>query len=686
MLDSGSWIVAVDVGGTFTDAVALARDGRLRVAKVPSTPDDASRGLADAIEELSAAGVDPGGVTLLSHGTTVATNAVLTGRLGRAILLATEGFRDVLGYRSGSRPDIYSLEPGRPSEFVRRRDRIEVRERLSSRGEAVVPLSPQEIERVVEEVRRLGPEAVAVSFLFSYVDDRHERRLGDALRRALPGTPVTLSAEVAREFREYPRTATVALNAGLRPVVGRYVLEARARAEAMGIAAPFLVMQSNGGCVPAERAERDAHRLVLSGPAGGVTGVVALGARYGIENLISLDMGGTSLDVCLVQGGEPPVVPVQTVDAHPILCPSVDIHTVGAGGGSIAHVDRAGRLRLGPESAGADPGPAAYGHGGKQATVTDAHVAAGTLGRGTPLAGRLALEEDAARDAVGRVADSLGLSLAEATRGILAITMAQITRALRRVSVERGIDPRSFTMVAFGGAGPLHAGMALRELGLGSVLVPLRPGLFSAEGLVAADLRIDESQTVLLPLEASRFPEVLEWYRETGRRLVTQLREDGVPRSHTRLQAAADCRYLGQGYELNVLLRSTSAVGLRALRDDFDELHRSVYGHASSEEPVELVAVRLSAFGALDRPEQPEIRRGGARPPAEAKTGERRVLVPSQSRAVRAPVYGRTLLKAGNRIGGPAVVEQMDSTTLILEGQLARVDAHGNMWVTEARR
>ncbi len=352
---------------------------------------------------------------------------MLTGALGRVVLLATEGFRDVLGYRSGSRPDIYSLEPARPSELVRRRDRLEVKERLSSGGEAIVPLGRLEIERVVEEVRGLAPEAVAVGFLFSYVDDLHERRLGDALRRALPGIPVTLSAEVAREFREYPRIATAALNAGLRPVVGRYLLEARARVKAIGITAPFLVMQSNGGCVPTERAEREAHRLVLSRPGRGVTGVVALGSRYGLEDLISLDMGGTSLDVCLVQGGMPPVVPVQTVDAHPILCSSVDIHTVGAGGGSIAFVDRAGRLRVGPESAGADPGPAAYGRGGKAATVTDAHVVAGTLSRHTPLAGRLDIDEAAAREAVGHVADELGLSLAEATHGILAITIAQIS-------------------------------------------------------------------------------------------------------------------------------------------------------------------------------------------------------------------------------------------------------------------
>jgi len=684
--ESGSWIVAVDVGGTFTDAVALARDGEIRVAKVPSTSEDPSRGLGDALAELRAAGVDPGDVTLVSHGTTVATNAVLTGRLGHVVLLATQGFRDVLGYRSGSRPDIYSLEPARPSELVRRRDRVEVAERLSAAGDAVVPLRRAEVDRLVAEVARLRPDAVAVALLFSYLDDRHERRLGEALRATLPGVPVTLSAEVAREFREYPRTVTAALNAGLRPVVGRYLLEARARVESAGILSPFLVMQSNGGCVPAERAEREAHRLVLSGPAGGVTGAAALGARHGLDNLISLDMGGTSLDVCLVQGAVPPVVPVQVVDGHPILCSSVDIHTVGAGGGSVAHVDRAGRLHVGPESAGADPGPAAYGRGGKRATVTDAHVAAGTLGRETALAGRLALDEDAAHEAVVRVAEDIGLSPEDATRGILAITMAQITRALRRVSVERGIDPRQFTMVAFGGAGPLHAGMALRELGLESVLLPPRPGLFSAAGLVAADLRIDESRTVLLALEPSAFAEALGWYRETAKRLVAQLREDGVPRARVRMVATADCRYLGQGYELNVPLRSTSATGLRALRRDFDELHRSVYGHASSEEPVELVAVRVSAFGGLDRPGHAEIRRGGVAPVADAKTGERRVLFALQPRRVRVPVYRRELLCAGNRIAGPAIIEQMDTTALVLEGQSARVDTHGNIWMTEGRR
>ncbi len=680
---SQTWVVAVDVGGTFTDAIALGSEGELRVAKVPSTPTEPERALVQALEELSAYGVEPSSVRLLSHGTTVATNAILTGRLGRVTLLTTEGFRDILGYRSGSRPDIYNLEPARPSEIVPRKDRLEVRERLSGRGDVIMPLTAEEIDRVVLEVERRTPDAVAISFLFSYLNDQHERALADEIRRRLPDLPVTTSAEVAREFREYPRTATAALNAALRPIVGRYVLEARRRAGDLGVRAPFLVMQSNGGCVPAERAEREAHRLVLSGPAGGVTGLLALGKRHGLERLISLDMGGTSLDVCLAQGGIAPTVPNQVVDGHPILCSSVDIETIGAGGGSLVHVDRAGRLRVGPESVGADPGPAAYGQGGDCATVTDAHVAAGTLGGNSPLAGRLRLDEDAAREVIGRVANGLGMSAAEATRGILAVTLAHMTHALRRVSVERGIDPRGFTMVAFGGAGPLHAGLLLRELELDSVLVPPHPGLFSAAGLVAAGLRIDAARTVLAPLEPGSFPDVLAWYRDTAHRLTAQLKEDGMPASGIALVASADCRYRGQGYELNVPLRTTSVRGLRSLRRSFDEQHRSAYGHASADEPVELVAVRLAGFGTPRSHEPAKIPRGGVRPRAEAFTGERRVLLPNERRPLRVPVLQRHSLRAGNRIEGPAIVEQMDSTTLLLPDQRARVDDHGNIWLRE---
>lgn len=675
--------MGVDIGGTFTDAVAIGSSDTMRVAKLPSTPDDPSKAFADSISELTSTGIVPPEVRLVSHGTTVATNALLTGRLGRVALVATEGFRDILGYRDGTRPDIYNIEPARPPELVPRRDRLEVRERISSTG-VVTPLTQREIDRVVREVERHRPEAVAVALLFSYLDDRHERQLGAALRVRLR-CPVTLSSEVAREFREYPRTATAALNAGLRPVVGRYLLEARSRLERLGVTAPILVMQSNGGCVPAERAEREAHRMILSGPAAGVTGVVALGARHGLDRLISLDMGGTSLDVCLVNGDTPPIVPSQELDGHPILASSVNIETLGAGGGSVVQVDRAGRLQVGPQSAGADPGPAAYGQGGEDATVTDAHVVAGTLSSETPLAGRLSLDGDAARDVLGRVARDLEMALDEATRGVLALTHAHIVRALRRVSVERGIDPRGYTMVAFGGAGPLHAGLILRELGLARVLIPPHPGLFSASGLVAADLRIDDAWTILAPHDPARFRDVLDWYRATSRTLVGQLRDDGISRSRARLVGSIDCRYQGQGYELTVPLPSVSEAGLRALRRGFDELHRSVYGHANRSEPVELVSLRLSAFGRLPHVDAPSIPRGRREPPKDARLGRRTIVLPTGRRPVRADVYRREHLRAGNRIAGPAIVEQMDATTVVPPGWDVRVDPRANLLLERAR-
>ncbi len=680
-----TWIVAIDVGGTFTDAVAIADDGASVVVKVPSTPSDPSAALVEAASELADHGVRVERIASVFHGTTVATNAAITGNLARVVLIATEGYRDLLSYRSGQRPKVYDLGQPRPLELVRRRDRIEVRERLTWDGRVVTPLQDGEVARVVEEVACRSPEAVAVALLFSYMDDRHERAIGDALRRRLPGIPVSLSSSVAREFREYPRTATTALNAGLRPVVGRYLLRAQSALAELGVEAPFLIMQSNGGSVPAERADREAHRLLLSGPTAGVAGTIALGARIGVDRLISLDMGGTSLDVCLIQDGRAPVTPTHVVDVHPILAPSVDVVTVGAGGGSIASVDASGRLRVGPQSAGADPGPAAYGRGGKDATLTDAHVVIGSLGADTSLAGRMRLDLDASRDAVGGIADKLGMDVEEAGEGIVAVAMANVVRALRRVSVERGIDPRGYSLVAFGGAGPLHAGRLLRELRLSRVVVPRHPGLFSAAGLVAADLRIDDSQTMLRTFDPDRVDDLVAWYRDAAARMLRQLREDGIPRARARLMGAADCRYVGQGFELAVPLRGLGVRDVRGLAERFHVLHERTYGHANRAEPVELVTLRLSGFGTLPAPSPAPLRRGASKPARTALVGERSLLLPRARRRRLVPVLDRETLLAGNRIEGPAIVEEMDSTTLILPGQRAKVDALGNLWIQEVK-
>jgi N-methylhydantoinase A len=677
------WTVGVDVGGTFTDAIGVHRDGRIRVSKVASTPGDPSIALLDSLSELVAHDVDPTDVGIVFHGTTVATNAMITGRSSRVVLLATEGFRDLMAFRDGTRPALYDLQQARPDPLVDQEDRLEVRERVSGLGEVVEPLTRAEIDRVVAEVVARRPEAVAIAFLFSYLHAEHERAIADAVRRALPEVPVTASSEIAREFKEYPRTATTVVNAGLRPIVGRYLEEAAAGLSGIGIESPFLVMQSNGGCVPAARAEREAHRLLLSGPTAGVAATVALAGRLGVDGVISFDMGGTSLDVCLAQGGVPPTRSTQVVEDHPIIVPSVDIVTAGAGGGSIAAVDRAGRLRVGPQSAGADPGPAAYGRGGTEATLTDAHVVAGILGP-APLAGRLALEVEEAERAVARVAERLSLPSMGAAEGIIAVATAHAVRALRRVSVERGLDPRGFLLVAFGGAGPLLAGRVLDELGLASVLVPPHPGLFSAEGLMAASVRIDDAQTILRRLDDDLVPDLLDWYRGSRDRLVARLREDGIPRAKVRIAASADCRYEGQGYDLELPLGRIDRAGVRALHRAFGERHVAMYGHADPLEAVEVVTVRVSAFGDLDRHAPETVARGSRRPPPDARIGDRRAHVHGLDRPETVPVYRRERLRAKNVLDGPAIVEQMDSTVVVGRRQRATVDEEGNLWLRRA--
>lgn len=678
-----TWTVSIDAGGTFTDAVARSSEGRVAVAKVASTPDDPSRGLANAVSALVDQGVAIDDVSLLCHGTTVATNAILTGNLARAALVTTEGFRDVMGYRQSSRPSVYRLDPERPDDLVERRARVEVAERITSTGEVLVELTDDEIARVVERVRALEPESVAVSLLFSYLDDAHERRLSDALREALPTTPITRSSEVAREFREYPRTATTVINAALRPVIGGYMSRAAAALAETGLSAPFVVMQSNGGSVPAGRADEQAHRLVLSGPAGGVAGLVDVSKTHELPDVISLDMGGTSTDVCLVRGGRIPFTTRQAIHDHVLLAPTVDIHTIGAGGGSIAWIDRTGRLRVGPQSAKAVPGPASYGRGGVEPTITDAHVVLGTLGTGD-LAGGLRLDRDAAVAAVARVGEQLEMGVDEAAEAILAIGLAHMVRAVRAVSVERGLDPRAFTLVPFGGAGPLHAGLLLRHLGLRSALVPAQPGLFSADGLLVAGLRLDDSRTLLVPYGDEGIAELSAWFDEASRTAAAQLVADGVPADRVSVSTSVDCRYLGQGFELDIPIDGWDEESLAALPERFHAAHEELYGHASRGETIELVTARVAAIGSLQRPsgvaELPP-RDGGVE---QAIVTHRDVLIPGFPRE-QVPVYERSLLRPGDIVDDAAIIQQMDSTTVMLDGQRAEVQDDGAIIITERR-
>ena len=678
------WTVSIDAGGTFTDGMARSTQGRSLVAKVASTPHDPSQGLANTMRALSAQGMPLEAVTLVCHGTTVATNATLTGQLASIALIATEGYRDLMGYRQSSRPEVYSLTPARPHELVERRARLEVRERLTSSGTVLVELTDQEIVRVVDEVAALSPEAVAISLLFSYLNDDHESRLAAAVRRRLPGTPVTTSSEIAREFREYPRTSTTVINAALRPVIGGYLERAQAALLDLGVDAPFVVMQSNGGAVPAERAELHAHRLVLSGPAGGVAGLLALAEHHGAPNAISLDMGGTSTDICLIRDGRIPYTATQTVSDHVVLAPTVDIHTIGAGGGSIAWRDATGRLRVGPRSAKAVPGPACYGRGGEEPTITDAHAVLGTLGTGD-LAGELRLDREAATEAVMRLAEPLGMTATEAAEAIIAIGLAHMVRAVRKVSVERGLDPREFALVPFGGAGPLHAGLLLRHLGVRNVIVPRRPGLFSAEGLLVAGLRVDDSRTVLRVFDPHSTGLLTSWFDDAQQELTAQLKADGADEAAITVSASADCRYFGQGFEIPVPLDGWDAENLATLATRFHDVHRELYGHSSPHEDIEVVTIRVAATGILPSTDAERLERAQDADAASARLGTARMHLPGDG-ASTVPLYDRALLRLGNRVPGPAVIQQMDATTVFLAGQTASVSDNGDLIITEDER
>ncbi|MGW6172161.1 hydantoinase/oxoprolinase family protein [Arthrobacter sp. NPDC055138] len=685
MSPNPSWTVSIDAGGTFTDAIARSSEGMSLVAKTASTPEDPSRGLTNAVAELAAQGMNLDDVALICHGTTVATNATLTGNLARVALVTTKGFRDVLAYRQGSRPNVYSLSPERPRELVDRCARFEVDERIGSDGNVLTALRDDDVAAVVDAVAEVNPEAIAVSLLFSYLNPAHEEKLLTALAARFPDTPISLSSHIAREFREYPRTATTVINAALRPVVAAYLQRAADALADMGMTAPFQVMQSNGGSVPAERAGRQAHRLILSGPAGGVSGLIRAAEQHGLANVISLDMGGTSVDVCLVRDSLAPYTSIQQVQDHVLIAPTVDIHTIGAGGGSIAWVDRSQRLRVGPQSAKAVPGPASYGRGGTEPTLTDAHVVLGTLGTES-LAGDLRLDKAAAETAVKEVAGQLGMDVSEAAEAILAIALAHMVRAVRKVSVERGLDPRDFTLFPFGGAGPLHAGMLLRHLGLASVVVPSQPGLFSADGLLAAGLRVDDAQTVLKPFNAAALPPIAEWLADRKRALTTQVVEDGASAETLEVLVTVDARYLGQGYELTVNLDGTEFESLAQIADRFHPTHRELYGHSSPQETVEIVTVRIAVTGRFDRVDNDSVLPSGSEQLApEAIVGSRLVRMPG-SGEISTAILDRTKLTVGNIIAGPAIITQMDATTVMLAGQTGLVAANGDIIITEGQK
>jgi N-methylhydantoinase A len=668
--------VGVDIGGTFTDLVTV-RDGEITVSKTPSTPDAPERGVVDALDVAAARdGVDPEAIDFFGHGTTVATNAVLEEEWADTALVTTEGFRDVLEIGRQARPDIYDFQAEKPTPIVERHRRFEVPERLDEQGTVVRPLDERAVRALADDLQ--GVDSVAVSLLFPFEDDSHERRVRDVLREEGVDAAFSLSSVVLPEIREYERTLTTALNAALKPVMDRYLGNLESVVREAGVDAPLSVMQSNGGIITARAARERPVNTLLSGPAGGVQGATYVAARTGTENVVTMDMGGTSCDVSLVEGGDPLVSTDVEVGDYPVSVPMIDIHTVGSGGGSLAWVDAGGALRVGPKSAGADPGPVCYGRGGTRPTITDAHALLGRIDPASFLPDAFDGTGDVERAVETHVADELGVDVETAAQGILDVANANMERALRVVSVERGYDPREFDLVAFGGAGPLHAPKLAAELGVPRVVVPRTAGVLSALGLLISDTLYDHSTSRVRRLDTVDPDELAAAFASFVADGRAQLEAEGLSPDRMQFEPSMDLRYVGQSFELSVPTTvDVDAAALETVRERFHERHRQRYGHAYPDEPVELVTLRLRARGVVETPDlRPEGRDGSV---ADARVETRRVVYDGEPSDT--PVYDRTRLPTDSRFDGPAVVEGRESTTVVHPGQRVRVDADANLVV-----
>ena len=667
--------IAIDTGGTFTDCV-FVQGGRLQILKAPSTPRRPAQAIADALAAVRAAGAWRSSDALdLTCGTTVGTNALLERRGGRVALVTTSGFEDVIEIGRQNRPRLYDFFVERPEMLVPAARRIGLRERISADGRMLLRPTPRELRRVVAEVKRARPDAVAVCLLFCFVNSRHEQALARQLRRA--GLEVSVSHEILPEFREYERTATTVVNAYLVPVMGRYLgeIEVRASTATQRRGAQVRIMQSSGGIVAARVAAREPVRTVLSGPAGGILGAQYVAACSGYDRIISFDMGGTSTDVALLTG-ELRTTNESEVAGLPVAVPMLDIHTVGAGGGSLARLDRAGALRVGPESAGADPGPICYGRGTRP-TVTDAHVILGRIpARSGLLGGAFSLDEERAQLWMRRGKGPMRTA-EQFAQGIVQVANATMEKAIRVISIERGFDPRDYTLVAFGGAGGLHACDLAVALDMPRVLVPQLPGGLSALGILRADVVKDFSRTVRLPARsAAATRRALERpYAELLRRGLREMRAEGFSAGRVRTQRLLDMRYIGQAYELTV----PEAGDFLAA---FHRAHDRRYGYSDAARGVEIVNVRLRLVGATSKPALPRMRAGGS-DAWRALAGHSAVYF--AGRRVPTPVYRRDRLRAGNRFRGPAIVTEYSATTVVPPGWRARVDSYASLILEPVR-
>jgi N-methylhydantoinase A len=690
--------LGVDIGGTFTDHVLFDEErGTVDAFKTPSTPEDLSACVLEGVGRFAERRPDGvAGLELIAHGTTVNTNAILERRGAHCGLITTRGFRDILEIGRQTRPKFYDWYADRPVPLIPRYLRLEVSERINSAGEVLTPLDEGDVYAAAKAFTDEGVQAVAVCLLNSYANADHEARIREILSTEMKGVYLAVSSELSPEFREFERTSTAAAVAYVGPVFQRYVDSLVSALEREMKPAPRLyIMQSSGGMVSAQAATTRPHVTIESGPAAGVIATAELGRKLNLKDLISFDMGGTTAKACLVRDGTPSMVGMLEVGGEasgffgvritglPIKAPSIDLVECSAGGGSIAWVDVAGLLKVGPESAGAVPGPACYNAGGRQPTVTDAHVALGRIDPETFLGGEMEIIPELARQAIQEhLADPLDLPLHEAAQGVLDVVNASMVRILRVVSVTRGFDPRDFTLVAYGGAGPLHAGDLAQELGIRQLIIPPTPGVFSAMGLLASDVEVTFSATRPTRITPENLASITERLAEVELRCTERLDQEQVPQADRELDRFLEMRYVRQNFELEIPVPDSldSRSALERLLRTFHESHQRTYGHSNEADPAEIVNFKVRGVGRVVKPRFKELAHGSA-DSGPAKTGSRQVFF-RQTGWVECPTYDRSKLTANNRIDGPAVINEFDSTVLLLPDRTAVVKEFGDLIIT----
>ena len=676
--------IGIDVGGTFTDVVLVDDDtGNGTVAKVLNEPGKKPETVVKGIQKVMAdAGVTPSQVSMIGHGTTIATNAVLERKGALCALVTNKGFRDVLEIGRFSRPAelIYRVQDDKPAPLVPRYLRMEVDCRIDAEGKVLRPVSMAEVDAIAARLKDEKVEAVAVSFLFSFLNPEHEKQVGERLRTLLPGVYVLLSSDIQPEFREFPRTSTTVFAASVAPIIGAYLERLQSGLSAAGIDSPLYIFQSNGGVAKPELVMRRPSTLFLSGPAGAVVGAAQLAIESGYKDLITIDMGGTSLDVCVLRNGVAETTASREIDYFPIVSPMLDVHTIGAGGGSLCRIDEVGRLRVGPQSASSDPGPACYGRGGTGLTLTDVNLALGYLDPADFAGGSVSLYPDKAAAALKTaVADPLKLDPIEAAAGVWRVAANQMAEAIRFVTVQRGLDPRSFDLVAFGGGGPLHAYGIANDLGLRRIIVPINPGLFSARGIALADFTHDYMSSLVQPIERVDVKQLAETLEALKKRAHADLESEGVKLEARDLQPSLDLRYMGQATEISVQapIIAGGKIDLAAFVADFHRRHEELYTYSVPNEPVELVNLRLRAIGRVAKPPREAlIAKSGGQP-----IGSRKAWF-AETGMTETPVWHRDHLAAGMKIEGPVIVQEMSSATIVPPKAVLEVDKIGNLLIT----